>query len=112
MKDRDYRLCQTKNKLKQLKERRVKSVIWRLSRQQKEYIQGLGYDVIPYLYEIQTKTFKNLSCIKNNKLKDIHYSNKKGKRTIVLKLNKKDMKDFDEYAVRFRPIKFKIVLIS
>lgn len=112
MRDKDYRLSQTKYKLRNLKERRVKCVIWRLTRQQKEYIQGLGYEVIPYLYEVQTKSFKNISCIKNSKLKELHYSFKKGKKAIVMKLNKQDINTFGEYSVKFRPIKFKIELIS
>lgn len=112
MKNKDYRLAQTKYKLKELKQHRVKSVVWRLTRQQKVFIQQLGYEVIPYLYEVKTKTFMNLSSIKNSKLKEIHYSCKKGKKAIVLKLNKEDMKILEEYAVKFRPIKFKIILIS
>lgn len=110
MKDRDYRLCKTKHKLRQLKERRVKSVIWKLTKQQREDIEGLGYEVIPFLYEVHTKAFKNLSSVKEHKLREIHYSNKAGKKTIVMQLNKKEMKIFEEYGVRFRPIKFKIIL--
>lgn len=112
MKNRDYRLCETKHKLRQLKERRVKSVIWKLSRQQREYIEGLGYEVIPYLYEIHTKTFKNLSSVKEHKLREVHYSNKAGKKTIVMQLSKNEMRTFEEYGIRFRPIKFKILIAS
>lgn len=112
MKNSDYRLAKIKHKLKELKNRRVKSVQWRLTKQQNEYIQGLGYKVIPYLYEVKTRTFINFSNIKNNKLKEIHYSCKKGKKAIVLKLNEGDIKILEEYGISFRPIKFKIILIS
>lgn len=108
MRDKEYRLSQTKYKLRNLKERKVRFVIWRLTRQQKEYIQGLGYEVIPYLYEVQTKQFRNISSINNSKLKELHYSFKRGKKAIVMKLNKQDMNIFDEYSVKFRPIKYKI----
>ena len=112
MRDKDYRLSQMKYKLKELERRRVKSVIWRLTRQQREFIEKLGYEVVPYLYEVQVKTMKNLSAIKNPKIKEVHYSCKKGKRAIVMKLNSKDMKDFEEYGIKFRPIKFMIKIIS
>ena len=112
MKSKDYELSQLKYKLIKLKERRVKSVIWRLTNQQRDYIENLGYEVIPYLYEVKTKTFQNFSNINNCKLKELHYSNKKGKKTVVLMLKHKDMKDFEAYSVKFRPIKFKIYLTS
>lgn len=110
MNNKDYRLSQTKHKLKQLKERRVKFVIWKLTVEQKEYIESLGYKVVPYLYEVQTKMLKNFATVHNSKLKEIHYAYKKGKRTMVLKLNKEDMRALEDKFIKFRPIKFKIIL--
>lgn len=111
MKNKEYQLSQTKHKLKQLKERRVKFIIWRLSVEQKEYIERLGYKVVPYLYEVKTRTFKNIFDIHNQVLREMHYSNKKGKKTMVLRLKKEDMKALEEYNIKFHPIKFKIFLV-
>lgn len=112
MKNEENQLCQMKYKLRKLKERRVKIVIWKLTREEKEYIENLGYEVTPYLYEIRTKTFRNLYEIKDHRIRDIHYSSKKGKKTIVLKLKNKDMRILEEFDVKFRPVKFKIRLVS
>ena len=112
MKDKDYRFLQTKYKLRELKNRRVKDVTWRLTREQREYIERLGYKIVPCLYEVKTRTFTNISNIKNSKLKELHYSYKKGKKAIVLNLNNQDIKALEDYSVKFRPIKFKIILIS
>ena len=114
MKDNDYyRMLNLKRELKELKERKVKFVIWRLTTNQKEYIEEeLGYKVIPNLYEVRTRPFKNISDLKNYKLKDIHFANKKGKKTIVLSLKDSDMEDFKLNNIKFRPVKFKIILIS
>lgn len=108
----DSQLYRTKNKLRELKERRVKVVTWKLTKTQKEYIEDLGYKVTPYLYEVRTKTLKNLHNVKNHTLKEIHYSSKKGKKTIVLKLKQDDMEVLDEYHIKFYPVKFKIQLVS
>ena len=112
MKDKAYRFSRTKYKLKELKHNRVKSVVWRLTGQQKEFIEGLGYKVVPCLYEVKTKTFRNIANIKNSKLKELHYSCKRGKQSIVMQLYKEDMRIFEEYGVKFRPIKFKIIIVS
>jgi len=112
MKKEDYQLCRLKHKLRKLKERRVKEVEWKLTKEEKQYIENLGYQVTPYLYEIRTKTFKDLSNIKYYKIREIHYSNKRGKKTIVRRLQHNDMKMLEEFNVKFYPVKFKIQLVS
>ena len=113
MNKEDKQLSKLKYKLKELKNRRVKSVTWKLTNKEREYIEEkLGYEVIPYLYEIRTKTFNDFSTITNSKLKEIHYSNKRGKKTIVTSLKHQDMQVLEEYNIKPRPIKFKIVLTS
>ena len=112
MKTEEHRLSQMKHTLKRLKERRVKEVEWKLTREEREYIENLGYEVTPYLYEIRTKTFKDLASIQYYKIREIHYSNKEGKKTIVRKLQHKDMKILEEYHIKFYPVKFKIRLVS
>ena len=114
MKDNDYyRMLNLKRKLKDLKDRKVKFVIWKLTTSQKEYIEEeLGYEVIPNLYEVRTRPFKNIANLRNYKLKDLHFANKQGKKTVVLSLKDSDMKEFQENNIKFKPVKFKIILIS
>lgn len=112
MKDKEYRFYKLKRKLILLKERKVKSVELRLTKEQRTYLQELGYEMVPVLYTVRTKRFKNLFNIKNNMLKEIHYACKNGKKTISLKLTKEDMKILEEYSVKFYPSKFKILLFS
>jgi len=109
----DKQLSQMKYKLNELKKRRVKSVIWKLTNKQREYIEEkLGYEVIPFLYEIKTKTFKDFSSLPNSKLKEIHCLNKRGKKTIVRSLKHGDIRVLEQYNVRFRPVEFEIFLTS
>lgn len=109
----NQQFSQIKYKLDKLKRRRVKSVTWKLTNKQREYIEEkLGYEVIPFLYEIKTKTFSDFSSLTNSKLKEIHCSNKRGKKTIVTSLKHKDMQALEENNVKVRPVKFKIVLTS
>lgn len=112
MKKEDNKLCQLKYKLRELKMRRIRSITWRLTKEEREYIEDLGYRVEPYLYEVRTKTFPNLFEIKNSLIRSIHYSCKKRKKNVVLRLNRKDMKVLEEYHINFRPVKFEIFLLS
>lgn len=109
----DKQLSQMKYELEKLKKRGVKSVERILTTKQRNYVEEvLGYEAIPYLYEIKTKTFQDFSTITNSKLKEIHYSNKQGKKTIVRSLKHKDKQVLEENNIKLRPIKFKIVLTS
>ena len=110
MKNADYQLSKMKQKLKDMEARRVKSVIWKLSKNQVEYIQNLGDEVTPYLYEIKTRPFKEVRNLKDTILKDIHYANKNGKKSVVKKLTPKQRKILSEYGVVFRPMKYKITI--
>lgn len=112
MKKEDNRFCQLKYKLRELKMRRTKSIAWRLTKEEREYIENLGYRVEPYLYEIRTRTFTDLFEINNSLVRDIHYSCKKRKKTVVLRLNRKEKKVLDEYHIKYRPVKFQIFLLS
>lgn len=112
MKEENKKLVHLKYKLENLKDRRIKIVIWKLTKEEREYIESLGYRVEPYLYEIRTQTSKNLSQEKSSLIRELHYANKKGKKTIVLKLNRKDMKVLEEHHIKYRPIKFEIFLVQ
>lgn len=113
MKTKQYQLSYLKKELKEKKERRVKVLEWKLTKEQKEYIENvLHLRVEPYLYGIRTKTFKNISKLNCSILKDIHYSKKRGKNFEVRKLSAKEKEILDEYGICYNPIKYKIYLFS
>ena len=113
MKTKQYQLSCLKKQLKENKERRVKVLEWKLTKEQKEYIEKvLHLKVEPYLYKIRTRTFKNISELNYNILKDIHYTKKRGKNFDVRKLSPKEKEILDEYNIYYNPIKYKIYLFS
>ena len=109
MRNDQHRISAMKKQLFEKKKQGVKSVYWKLStRQQVEEI-GRIYPLIPYLTEIHTRQFadvRNLPPL----LKEIHYSYKKGKRTIVRRLRRGEAKLLVEYRVWNRPIRYEIKL--
>lgn len=97
-----------KNKLLEKKRRGVKEIIWKLNPSQVDFIEEkLNFQVEPYLYEIRTKTFCNVRNL-DNLLKDMHYKNKKGKRTMVTKLSLYQREMLDVLEIKYRPYKYKI----
>ena len=110
MKNKAYRNSKTKYQLLSRKRRGVKRVVWRLNSEQKLFIEeDLGLETAPELYLIRTRKFFELKG-KGHLLKDIHFSYKRGKRTIVRELKQEDKKLLDEYGVYYRPYKFAINL--
>ena len=109
MRNDQHRISAMKKKLRDMKLQGVKSVRWKLvTRQQVEEI-GRIYPLIPYLTEIHTRQFadvRNLPPL----LKEVHYSCKKGKKTIVRRLRRGEDKLLNEYNVWNRPIKYEIKL--
>ena len=111
MKTKQHKLSCLKKQLKDKKEKRISVLIWKLSKEQKEYIENvLHLRVEPYLYGIRTKTFKNISQLNHNILKDLHYMKKRGKDVEIRPLKIKDKKILDEYGVRYYAVKYKIYL--
>ena len=111
MKTKQYQLSCLKKQLKRKQRNQVKFLIWKLSKEQIEYIeQVFGLKVEPYLYEIRTQSFKNIRCLNSSILKDIHYRNKRDKKTEVRRLNQKEKHILDDYGIRYRPYKYKINL--
>lgn len=111
MKKDAYENSKLKYQLLDKKRRGVKEVIWKLAPGQVKFVEEkLGFEVVPYLYEIKTKTFYNVKEL-DRLLKDIHYSWKRGKKVIVIKLNFKQKKILDEYGVKYVPYKYKIKIM-
>ena len=111
MKKTNLASSRTINKLREYRSKGKKSVIWKISEEERMYIEDvLDCRVENYLYEVKTKTFKNLAEIKNQKLKTVHLACKNNKQLIVMQLDKEDKEDFSKYDVKYRPVKFKIIL--
>ena len=110
MTKKEYALKRLKDQLREKKNRGCKSLIWKLNKDQKEFVQNLGFKVDPYLYEITTKTFYNIRSLKSTLLKDIHFLNKRGKQFEVRKLNKNEKQLLEENGIRYRVVKYKIYL--
>jgi len=112
MKKNAYENSRLKRQLLERKSNGQKEVIWSLKPAQKEYIEtSLGLETEAVLYEVKTKTFYNINEL-NAILKKIHFSNKRGKKVIVLKLNSNQLRVLDEFDVYYRPYKYRIILAS
>ena len=109
MKSDDYDSLRTIRELQKLKDNRKEFVIWKLSGKTKGRIEQI-YEVEEYLYEIRTKTFKNVRGLQNDKLVELHFAGKNKKRSIVRQLSNEDKEVFSEYGVKYRPVKYKIYL--
>lgn len=105
-----YDNSKLKYQLLEKKRKGVKEVIWKLNAEQKEFIEEyFKFPIEVYLYEVKTKTFYNVKAL-DKLLKDIHFCNKRGKTTVVFKLNEKQKQLLDEFRVKYKPYKYKIKL--
>lgn len=112
MKDKQYKLSRLKYQLADKKRNGVREVVWKLNHSQLEYITGvLHHQVTPYLYRIQTRKLKNYGATQSSLLKELHHTNKRGKKTIVKKLSHQQLQILDEYGIKYWVEKCKINLI-
>lgn len=110
MKRNAYEHSKLKYQLLDRQSKGVKEVIWKLNPEQVEFIQQkFRFQVIPHLYEVRTKTFYNVKNAENI-LKEIHYSCKRGKKSIIMRLNSKEQKLLDEFEIRYRPYKYRVII--
>ena len=110
MKNDNYRLCKLKYELKRLKEENKKFTIRNLTEEERAYIECLGYKVIPHIYEVRTKRIRSQMALSNEKAKKVNEAYEKGIKTISLRISKTTQKIFDKYSIKYRPIKYKIIL--
>lgn len=110
MTNKEIQLSTLKHKLRTKKENHEKEVIWKLGTQQKEYIERLGYTVVPCIYEIITKTVVNVRFAKAPIIKDVHYANKRGQKKLYRRLKAHELSSLKEYDVIFHPFKYRIIL--
>ncbi len=111
MKNKQYRESRTKKTLREMKDKGVKSVLWTLTKSQKEFVENI-YPVEPELYRIRTRYFSKEICEKYSILKRLNNEKKyKKKSYIVTKLNKKEKKILDELEVIYFEAKYRIRLV-
>lgn len=108
MKNNAYRCAKIKHQLDEKKRRGIKFVDWKLSREQLEFVES-HYKTEVYLYEVTTRRFMRIQDL-DPILKHIHYKNKKGSKTMVLRLTRNQIKILDQFDVKYRPCKYRIFL--
>ncbi len=111
MKNKNYRYSQLKHQILSEKARGKKMLYWKLTPEQKSFVEELGCKVEPYLYEIRTRTFFNIGNLEPI-LKEIHYCSKHKKITIVRRLKQTEKRLLESYGIKHRPIKYKLYLTS
>lgn len=112
MKNKDYRYSKLKHQILHEKAKGKKVLYWNLAQDQRKFLEEkLGCKIEPYLYQIRTRTFFNISKL-NPILKDIHYASKNNKITIVKRLIKSEIQILDMYGIHYRPIKYKLDLTT
>lgn len=109
MRHKNYRLDNQLHALNQMKERGIKSVVWKLTEEQIALF-GKYYAIEPYLYYIKTKKLNRIHDVSSSLLKEIHYGNKRGKNIMVRPLSDEQKRLLDSGDVSYRPYKYRIVL--
>ena len=107
MKNSEYRLSRLKHMLEEKKKSGKLYVTWKLNNEQLEFAQNIGYNVVPYLYEIHTRPMQILS---GKLVKEIHYAAMRGQKSIVRTLNKSEDQFLSKVGVKHRVLKYKIYL--
>lgn len=110
MKDRCYKQAQLKHQLFQMRNAKKRNPIWKLTYDQVEYIQKIGFPVVPRIYRIRTKA---IFGVKNKPgiLKEIHYSHVKDRKKYLYKtLSKKNMDLLEQHMVAFDEYKYEVLL--
>ena len=110
MKNKDNRLDALKYRLKEKKAAGEAEVIWHLRDEQKEYLEKIGYQVIPWLYIIKTKTIPNVKKSGSKLLKDVHFAKQRGCTELYKKLSNNDRELLTEFGVHYSEFKYKIIL--
>ena len=110
MRNKQYEISRTKKVLLEKKRRGEKYVIWKISQSQKEEIERLGCRMEPWLFEIKTRRFNDVRALPAAILKEVHFENKKGKRTFVRHLKIREANILTSYDVHFSILKYKIYL--
>lgn len=111
MKNKNYRESRTKKTLRKMKDKGVKSVLWTLTKSQKEFVENI-YPVEPELYRIRTRYFSKEICEKYPILKRLNNEKKyKQHSYIVTRLKKKELDVLKEFDIPYTELKQRIYLV-
>lgn len=114
MTNKEVRLSSLKFKLKNMKDERKKYVVWKLNPEQRDFVQTLGYQVTPWIYEVQTAIIENRAGLQTQKslgiLWELHFARKRGQKKMYKHLKANEVKILEQYNVSFVPLKYKIIL--
>lgn len=110
MKNKCYRQSRTKKQLIQMRNQGREFVVWKLNLVQKQDVEDLGFEVEPFIYSIETRTFFDIKKIHSTLLKDIHYAKKRKKLYLARPLKRREIDLLKEYGVKCHPLKYKIYL--
>ena len=109
MKNSQNRLSQLKHQLQEKKLNGIRSVTWKLTMEQKEYLETLGYEVVPVLYAINTRRITVMPS-SNGLLRYINRAAARGQKQIFRNLKESEKRALEEVQVSYTPIKYKINL--
>ena len=111
MKRRNIEQSRSIKTLKNYKRQGKKSVLWTLKEDTLEYCLD-HYQVVPELYKITTRKFKNEAVYKNTPiLKTVHYAKISGKDTLIRKnLTKKEKSILESWGIKVTEYKYRIYL--
>ena len=111
MTNKQKQFARIKCQLIQRRENGNKEVIWKLSQEQREFVENnLGYRIIPWIYEISTTTIASVNFGGDSMMYQIYTARRRGQKKIYRKLKRREKKSLDDYGIRYRPFKYKIVL--
>ena len=111
MRNGQLKLAEKKYKLNEMKRTGKKNPKWSLTAEELHYIQNLGFNCTVWIYEINTRTFRNVKNLPSI-FKQLHYARLDGKKKIARRLRKEEIALLREYEVKFKPLKYEIHLHS
>lgn len=101
---------QVKIWIKKDKKENRKFTIRKLNEEERAYVESLGYKVLPHVYEVRTKRIRSQMASGNEKVRKVNDAYEKGIKIISLKISKETRKIFDKYSIKYRPVKYKVIL--
>lgn len=101
---------QVKIWIKKTKKENRKFTIRKLNEEERAYVESLGYKVLPHVYEVRTKRIRSQMALENEKVRKVSEAYEKGIKIISLKISKETRKIFDKYSIKYRPVKYKVIL--
>lgn len=113
MENESKKLRELRYKINALRKRNVKQVQWVLTKTERKYIEELlgKENVVPFIYNIKTKSFQNINSVKSSIVREVHYKYKAGKKTFGRHIKKKEFEELRTYGVEEpEPVKFIIYL--